>query len=83
MARTKNTTESQPEVSTSPATDAKETSGTSVNTKVSENDIPDSVKPILKIFKRYGQIWVDKSGGVFVNKPDEQSGAILYKNPYA
>ena len=81
MARTKNTSETQPDTVSAPvANDAPKDGATPI---VAENDIPESVKPILKVFKRYEQLWIDKSGGVFVTKTNEQREAIIYKNPYA
>lgn len=79
MARVKKNPETEPEAPITQSVDAVE-----LSQEISaESEIPESVKRILKVFSRYPQLWVDNSGGVFVNKPNAEIGAILYKNPYA
>lgn len=47
------------------------------------SDLPDNVAKIFESFPEYEQLWIDKDGGIFRNKPAGSSKAILYKNPKA
>lgn len=49
-----------------------------------EQEIPDNVKDILKIFSNYPELLVTPYGGVFVLgcKLAAAKAAILYKNPF-
>lgn len=51
---------------------------------VSEQEIPDNVKDILKVFSNYPELLVTPSGGVFTPgcKLAVSKAAILYKNPF-
>lgn len=53
-------------------------------TAKAETEIPANILSILKVFKRYPELYVTKSGGVFTpgTKLPEHQGAILYKNPF-
>lgn len=45
------------------------------------SDLPDNVVKIFESFPEYDQLWIDKDGGIFRNKPAGSTKAILYKNP--
>lgn len=52
--------------------------------KIPEQEIPDNVKDILKVFSNYPELLVTPSGGVFTPgcKLAVAKAAILYKNPF-
>lgn len=69
------------EVPETPKEAKESTKSKAANTKAV---IPDHVKDILKVFKRYPELLITKDGGVFTadTKLPEHMGAILYKNPF-
>ncbi|MDR1119460.1 MAG: hypothetical protein LBM08_00905 [Dysgonamonadaceae bacterium] len=52
--------------------------------KVSEEEIPEEIKKILRQYSNEKELYVDKYGGAFVKKtqPALLKDAILYKNPF-
>lgn len=45
--------------------------------------VPDNIVPLFKACPQYDQLWIDREGGVFANKPVDSATAILYKKPTA
>ena len=85
----------QENTSTQQSNEEKTQSVTLVDVKIDEktvtnkpaevsNEIPDEVKKILQQYKNEKELYVDRSGGVFVKgtKPALVKNAILYKNPF-
>ena len=63
---------------------ASETEPVTESNKVAQQDIPDNVLSILKVFSNYPELCITSQGCVYVPGPKlaDSKAAILYKNPF-